>query len=811
MYKNKYYVWLLTLIFTLFLAFQTEAQNGNGNGNGNGNNGNGNNGNGNNGNGNPNADELQLMLLPGCYFEKNGEKMYEWRIENKENRDIDFVLEDEDGKKLAEGTAKKKSTTLVQTKYNKNKGDCNQTVLKAKSIKDAKKWVEQKNGRKCGSSNKCKDENSSGGGDSDDDDDGEDDDDDDDGDDDGEEDDDDDGEEDDDDSPIDSLDCGGFRTQTQGGWGAKPSGNNPGAYLHKNFKKVFPNGIIIGCDKTIKLSSAQAVTDFLPQGGSPAVLTKSYVDTKEKISVLAGQVLALTISVKLDSAIDDFGSSEKNLGHLLIKEGTFQGWTVAEVLAEANKILGGCKSEYSPSQINDIIGKINENFVDGKTNKGFLSCPEPQETDLAIEKICPDSTIKVGKEFTYTLIIKNISEIDAIGVTVNDTLPQGVKFVSATKDGVAKDSIISWTLDSLLAGATDTLLVKVKADSAGNWVNRAGITSETVDLDSTNNFSACEVKIEEICPAPPKVGCDSSFAIKVVSFEQAKQKDGGEINSDRANTDNVLGKPQENDNLNFVSLGFGGQIVLELAEPVYNHNKGVKVAQDVARFEGETSAADLIVVETSFGRSDTNCGKDQNENYPERAEFWGRECPEQPWIKLGEGCRNAFIDIAPLIEAGQKYLKFLKIIDISLDSLFSNNDDGYDVDGVIACPAEVIAAITGEGRNPITQGRKEETFRFDRNFINLAPNAAARLSVLEIKAYPNPSSQIVNLELSGTDDNQFEIQIFNTVGVLVKEELIDKKANKITLDIAGYGVGMYIIKISSTHTNYQQSIKIIKQ
>ena len=38
-----------------------------------------------------------------------------------------------------------------------------------------------------------------------------------------------------------------FRTQTQGGWGAPPNGNNPAKYLQNNFVSCFPNGVTIGC------------------------------------------------------------------------------------------------------------------------------------------------------------------------------------------------------------------------------------------------------------------------------------------------------------------------------------------------------------------------------------------------------------------------------------------------------------------------------------------------------------------------------------------------------------------------------------
>src|ERR1043165_4191897 len=57
--------------------------------------------------------------------------------------------------------------------------------------------------------------------------------------------------------------CGMLRTQTQGGWGASPAGNNPGTYLHAHFNATFSGGLTLGCypnNYYIKLTSAQAVT-----------------------------------------------------------------------------------------------------------------------------------------------------------------------------------------------------------------------------------------------------------------------------------------------------------------------------------------------------------------------------------------------------------------------------------------------------------------------------------------------------------------------------------------------------------------------
>jgi hypothetical protein len=176
--------------------------------------------------------------------------------------------------------------------------------------------------------------------------------------------------------------CPGFRTQTQGGWGAGPNGNNPGVYLHANFANAFPNGLIVGCNNTLTLTSAQAVTDFLPSGGGPQALSANFVNPTSNKGTFAAQVVALTISVNFDSydvnfdSYDvNFGSSSYNLKDLIIQSGPFTSWTVQQLLTEANLALGGCPSSYSRSDLNNAVDNVNNSYVDGNASGSFLGCP----------------------------------------------------------------------------------------------------------------------------------------------------------------------------------------------------------------------------------------------------------------------------------------------------------------------------------------------------------------------------------------------------------------------------------------------------
>jgi large repetitive protein len=188
---------------------------------------------------------------------------------------------------------------------------------------------------------------------------------------------------------VSGGDCapGQLRTQTQGGWGTNPSGNNPGVYLEANFANAFPNGLTIGCENTLHLSSSQAVRDFLPSGSTPRALDAgNLVDPGSSYNnVLAGQLVAATLSTTFDAYDTNFGQSDMSLSDLTILEGTFASWTVGQLLEEANQIIGGCNSNYSYSQINQALSSLNENYVDGTTDNGFVGCDLPFDCALAIE------------------------------------------------------------------------------------------------------------------------------------------------------------------------------------------------------------------------------------------------------------------------------------------------------------------------------------------------------------------------------------------------------------------------------------------
>ncbi|MBK9255211.1 MAG: carboxypeptidase regulatory-like domain-containing protein [Saprospiraceae bacterium] len=191
-------------------------------------------------------------------------------------------------------------------------------------------------------------------------------------------------------------DCTGLRTQTMGGWGAPAAGNNPGVYRNANFASAFPNGLEIGCTNKLRLTTAQAVQNFLPCGGTGALLSAGTQTNPNCIgNVFAGQLVALTLSVTFDLYDPNFAPSNFNLKDLKIGSGPLQGLSVQQLLIEANNLIGGCGSAYSISQLSTALTLSNESFVDGKVTNNYLVCCEVSVSATGGE-ICVGSTIQIN-------------------------------------------------------------------------------------------------------------------------------------------------------------------------------------------------------------------------------------------------------------------------------------------------------------------------------------------------------------------------------------------------------------------------------
>ena len=168
---------------------------------------------------------------------------------------------------------------------------------------------------------------------------------------------------------------------------------------------------------------------------------------------------------------------------------------------------------------------------------------------------------------------------------------------------------------------------------------------------------------------------DVIYASSVVSFTPGLQKNGQQVELARRDPTKALGAPINNDTMNFVSLGFGGELVLGFDQPF--------------------APISVTVTETTWGTIG---------NHLERADvFVGYHDVDNilQWLFAGSVMNthdNTPIDISHLANTAPAFT-LVRIVDTTAGLPSTSSYDGFDVDGVavIAVPAPGAAALAALG------------------------------------------------------------------------------------------------------------------
>jgi uncharacterized repeat protein (TIGR01451 family) len=131
----------------------------------------------------------------------------------------------------------------------------------------------------------------------------------------------------------------------------------------------------------------------------------------------------------------------------------------------------------------------------GNTSASVNGIPSVKQLDMSVSSIDSIDPIFVSQDTVYTIVVKNNSTvIGATGVTMADTLPAGLTFVSATTSQgslvtppVGSSGIVTANIGSLAAGATATVTVTVTASAAGVITNTATVSGNESDPVAANN------------------------------------------------------------------------------------------------------------------------------------------------------------------------------------------------------------------------------------------------------------------------------------------------------------------------------------
>ncbi|MFN2545116.1 MAG: sortase [Actinomycetota bacterium] len=201
---------------------------------------------------------------------------------------------------------------------------------------------------------------------------------------------------------------------------------------------------------------------------------------------------------------------------LTFASGAGAGWTCSAVGQDVTCDSPGPLATGADSQV-DVTVDVGPSAAPGLTNSASVTSttgdPDPSNdsssdptvvdpsADLAITNVDSPDPAKVSHPLTYTLTVTNSGPSDATAVHVDDPLPAGVTFVSATpSQGICSEflGLVGCDLGDVAAGATATIDVVVTPTAPGPLTDTATVSSATGDPDPSNDSDTASTTVDAL-------------------------------------------------------------------------------------------------------------------------------------------------------------------------------------------------------------------------------------------------------------------------------------------------------------------------
>jgi uncharacterized repeat protein (TIGR01451 family) len=198
----------------------------------------------------------------------------------------------------------------------------------------------------------------------------------------------------------------------------------------------------------------------------------------------------------------------------------------------------GCRwGDYSAMRVDPVDGCTfwyTTEYLNGATGQQNHICAVRFDTcnpaDLAITKTAPASAV-AGGQITYSLTVTNNGPTAAAHVTVNDTLPVGLAFLSSSGPCVG-GTPVTCNFGNMANGATIaftiTAAVSSRVANATTLVNTATVSADQFDPNTSNNTAvastvvtvSADMQIAKTCKpdAPAQAGTSAFCDIQVTNL-----------------------------------------------------------------------------------------------------------------------------------------------------------------------------------------------------------------------------------------------------------------------------------------------------
>lgn len=151
-----------------------------------------------------------------------------------------------------------------------------------------------------------------------------------------------------------------------------------------------------------------------------------------------------------------------------------------------------------------------------------LNVVNPLSADLSVTKTASPNPGQAGVPLSYRIIATNNGPAVATNVSVVDTLPSGVTFVSATttQGNCNGTTTVNCNLGSLTVGSSAIVTIVVTPNSTGQLANSAAVTANEADSDSTNNTASVTTLIQPAAASPVMLDDNLTVTTVITGLDQ---------------------------------------------------------------------------------------------------------------------------------------------------------------------------------------------------------------------------------------------------------------------------------------------------
>ncbi len=230
--------------------------------------------------------------------------------------------------------------------------------------------------------------------------------------------------------------------------------------------------------------------------------------------ILSGGTATLTNTIVANNAGNNC-SGPITSGGSNLDSGSSCGFGVGDISGQ-DPLLGALASNGGPTQTRALPAgspaiDVGNNAACPATDQRGVARPFPAggtcdigafeftpETDLALIKTDGDDCADLDDTLTYIITVTNNGAGDATGVTVTDTLPGGVTFVSADPGAGScgfSAGTLTCSLGTITSGNSVTITLNVTADEVQEVINTASVTLNELDPNTANNTFSDDTRI----------------------------------------------------------------------------------------------------------------------------------------------------------------------------------------------------------------------------------------------------------------------------------------------------------------------------